>query len=268
MGPHVYPLQEIDNVYYKIHEFTGQYWFPNLLLSAKPTSEGLVVIGRLLGQRWLQTLGRREIKRCQNNGLLYKIISQNVLHKNYHIPQLETIPGEGFTSFEEIRFNRPKMYIKYWKIWNIHMNLRKKFFMENEKKKWTNDKWFKEHNCPLPNWSELRNKFHKRGLENVVIPPPTLEQIQNMDFDPWEYCDDWVKTNCFENFDKPHFPPMYIDYPEPESMRFRPFMDTTFREKEITNLDSPRRTKHYRRNPDEWIEFLTVRGKQWMQIYF
>jgi hypothetical protein len=266
MNLHTYPLLEVNTVYCKRHDFTGQYWYPNLLLTAKPTSEGLVVIGRLLGQRWFQKLGRREIKRCHNNGLLYKVLSQKIVHKNYHIPPIETLEGEGFTSFDEMRFSRPTLYIKYWKIWNMHIQVRRQFIEMGSKIKDYN-KWLKEHTCPLPDWSQIISEYHHRGLENVIIPPPSLEEVSSVDFNAWEYCENWVEENCPDKKSRPHFPPMYIDYPEPEVMRFRPYPQTYLKEKEM-DLTIPERSKHYRRDPDEWIEVLTVKGRQWMKMYF
>lgn len=256
--PHTYPLLEIDTVYYKIHEFTGQYWFPNLLLTAKPHTDGLVVVARLLGQRWFKTLERREIKRCQNNGLLYKVIPQEILHKNYHIPSLETINSEGYTSFEEIRRHRPKMYIKYWKIWNLHIRNRRDFILKNEK---TKDviKWQKLHNCPLPNWKELKEIFKIRGLENLIIPPPDLEELQDEKWDPWHYCDNWVSSNLGETI-SPYFPPMYLDMPNPYVLRTNNTIQ--FKEKQV-NLNSPRRVRHYKHDSKDWLHLIVDKKREW-----
>lgn len=260
LGPHNYPLLEIDPVYYKTHTLTGQYWYPRLLLSAKPTSEGLIVIGRLLGQRWIQSLTRREIKRCHNNGLLYKVLPQEVVHYNYHIPDLETIPGQGFTSFEQLRRQRPKLYLKYWRIWNRHITDRQVFF-ERYRTFQNAATWRKEHTCPLPDWVIFEREFAQRGLKNVIVTPPSLEQVQDPSFDAWEYCDTFAQP------DRYCFPPFYLDYPDPLSMRFRPLGPTPWQE-DVVNVHTPRRIKHYTRRPHEWLERITTEGREWMQIYF
>jgi hypothetical protein len=260
LGPHNYPLLEIDPVYFKTHTLTGQYWYPRLLLSAKPTSEGLIVIGRLLGQRWIQSLTRREIKRCHNNGLLYKVLPQEVVHYNYHIPDLETIPGQGFTSFEQLRRERPKLYLKYWRIWNRHIMDRQAFF-EKYRTFQNASTWRKEHTCPLPDWDAFERDFALHGLKNVVIPTPSLEQVQNVDFDAWEYCETFAQPDRYS------FPPFYLDYPDPMAMRFRPLGPSPWQE-DVVNVHTPRRIKHYARRPHEWLERITTEGREWMQIYF
>jgi len=262
LGPHNYPLLEVDPVYFKTHNLTGQYWFPRLLLSAKPTSEGLVVIGRLLGQRWIQALTRREIKRCQNNGLLYKVLPQEVVHYNYHIPDIETIPGRGFTSFDQLRRERPRLYLKYWRIWNHHIETRKTFF-ERHRTIQNANAWRKEHTCPLPDWKEFEEEFAHRGLRNAVIPPPTLEQVLSPDFDPWVYCD----TLNPGLPDQVCFPPYLLDYPDPWAMRFRPLGPSPWQEESV-NVHTPRRIKHYNRKPQDWLDRITTEGREWMQIYF
>ena len=266
IGLHQHPLLEVNPVMYRIHEFTGHIWYPRMLLVAKPTSEGLVVIGRLLGQRWLQRLGRREIKRCQNNGVLYKVLPQEVVHYNYNIPDIEHLPGQGFVSFDAMRFARPRLYVKYWRIWNRHIETRRAFI-----EKWDGfshaQKWQREHTCPLPDWTQVKTEFRIRGLTNVVVPPPPVESVCQVDFDPWMYCAEWVQAHEPQRQHLPHFPPMFLDYPDPFAMRQRPYPETTLCE-EIVKTDTPRRTKHYSKNPTEWLERITTGGKEWMQIYF
>jgi hypothetical protein len=235
-----------------------------MLLMAKITSEGLVVIGRMLGNRWLRSLGRREIKRCENNGLLYKVLPQEVVHYNYHIPDPETIKGQGFTSYDQMRWQRPKLYIKYWNIWNGHIQRRKQFIQTHQKEKDPN-KWMRDHTSPLPDWDQLKKEHYNRGWENVIIPPPTLEQLADTQFDPWEYCDQSVEA---QDKHKPHFPPMYIDYPNPEQMRFRPYPEKIDLEEHPVELNTPRRTKHYKFKVDTWLERITTGGKEWDEIYF
>ena len=260
LGPHNYPMLEIDPVFCKIHNLTGQFWYPRLLLTAKPTSEGMIVIGRLLGQRWIQSLTRREVKRCQNNGVLYKVLPQEVVHYNYHIPDLDTIPGEGYTSFDQLRFDRPRLYVKYWKIWNRHITDRKQFFQKYKTQRNAND-WRKEHTCPLPDWTAFEQEYAIRGLRNVVVP--TVEQARDPAFDPWAYCEAYPSAEP----DAVVFPPYYLDYPDPFAMRFRPYASSPWHE-EVVNVHTPRRIKHYGRSPHEWLERVTTGGREWMQIYF
>lgn len=264
---HKYPLLEVNTVFYKNHMTTGQIWFPRMLLVAKITSEGLVVIGRMLGNRWLRSLNRREVKRCENNGLLYKVLPQEVIHYNYHIPDPETIQGQGFTSYDQIRWKRPKLYIKYWNIWNSHIQKRKQFIQTYQKETDPN-KWMRDHTCPLPDWDQVKKEHYNRGWGNMIIPSPTLEQLADTQFDPWEYCDEWYNTHHKEKDTKPHFPPMYIDYPNPQQMRFRPYPQQIDLEEYEVKLNTPRRTKHYTFSPDTWLERITVKGKEWDEIYF
>jgi hypothetical protein len=265
MAIHEYPLLEVNTVYYKHHTFSGQIWYPRLLLAAKSTPNGLVVIGRLVGQRWLKQLTRREIKRCHNNGLLYKVLPQEIIYYNYHIPDINTIFGEGFTHFEQIREQRPKLYIKYLKIWNRHIKVRKDFITENCKAKDAN-KWMFEHTCPLPDWSKVIEEHRTRGYENIIVPSPTLEQITDKKWDAWNYCDSWVQTNCPEQMDKPHFPPMYLDFPNPEAMRQARSTHLNQIAEIPVKLDTPRRTKHYTKDQKFWME--KIEKDQWIQIYF
>jgi hypothetical protein len=262
---HSYPLLEINSVYHKNHMFTGQIWYPRLLLGAKITSEGLVVIGRIMGNRWFKALTRREIKRCQNNGLLYKVLPQEIIHYNYHIPDPDTLMGEGFTSFDQIRWKRPKLYIKYWNIWNRHIQQRKAFIQTNQHQTDAN-KWRKDHNCKLPNWAEVKQEHAQHGWENIVVPAPTIDQLADVNFDPWVYCDDWVETHHKGKKTAPHFPPMYLDYPNPEQMRFRPYNQNNGWNEYEVKLDTPRRTKHYMRKPEHWLEHITTDGKEWLEI--
>ena len=260
------PMYEVSPVIYRHHSLTGHFWYPQMLLAAKPTSEGMIVIGRLLGQRWIKSLTRREIKRCHNSGLLYKVLPQEIVHKNYDIPNIDSIEGVGFTSFDQIRLQRPTLYIKYWNIWNSHIQRRKEFIKKHDGYR-DRPNWIKEHNCPLPDWEELKEINDERGYNNVIIPAPSLDQVRDISFDPWIYCEDWVKRNQPRFLDKPHFPPMYIDYPDPYSMRFRPYKQTTLREIEV-DKHTPRRTKHYNYPAEWWLNRITNEGKEWMQIYF
>ena len=261
---HDYTLLEVNPVYFKYHNFSGQIWYPRLLLAAKPTPSGLVVIGRLVGHRWLKALTRREIKRCHNNGLLYKVLPQEIIYYNYHIPSIDTLLGEGFTDYEQIREKRPKLYIKYWKIWNQQIDRRKKFIQQNMKEK-NPQKWMKEHTCPLPNWEQVINEHRQRGYENIIVPAPTLEEITDEKWNAWDYCDRWVETTCPNQKHLPHFPPMYLDFPNPGGMRQCPPQGNMIQEQYV-NLDTPRRTKHYTKDPKFWME--KIEKDPWIQIYF
>lgn len=255
LGPHNYPMLEIDPVYFKLHNLSGQYWYPRLLLAAKPTPNGMVVIGRLRGQRWIQQLTRREIKRCHNNGLLYKVLPQEVLHYNYHIPDIDQVPGQGFTDFEQIRFDRPRLYIKYWNIWNRHIEQRQAFFRQYRKET-DPHKWRKAHTCPLPNWTEFETEYRIHGLSNPIVPAPSVDDIADPAFDAWAHC---------ARVHPDAFPPFYLDYPDPYAMR-TPSTRVVW-EEEPVNAHTPRRVRHYHYPPDKWIEEITTKGKEWVQIY-
>jgi hypothetical protein len=59
------------------------------------------------------------LKRCENNGLLYKVLDQQTLRNLPFIDpdKLDELPGAGFLSFEQMIRDRPTLYIKYWNIW-------------------------------------------------------------------------------------------------------------------------------------------------------
>ena len=256
---HTQPLYEIMPCYYRLLGFSGQYYYPRLLLAAKPTSEGLVVIGRLLARQWIIPLTEREIKRCHNNGLLYKVLSHDIVHYNYHIPDIERIEGTGFTSYDQIRFERPRLYIKYWKIWNQQINIRKEYIAKWSKFKGNKYKWTKEHFNPLPDWEKVKIEFKQRGLENIIIPAPSVEQVLDKEWNPWTYCEDWVKENQPQNTQKIIFPPYYLDYPNPYAMFCRPFEKAILRERNV-DYDNPEHTKHYNYGPTWWN--LKIEGKK------
>jgi hypothetical protein len=262
IAPHEDALVEINPVHFKHHDFTGQIWFPRLLLVAQSSSEGLVVIGRLIGGRWMKTLTDRDVKRCQNSGLLYKIIPQRILHYNYHVKPVDKIEGIGFISYDDMRIQRPSLYIKYWKIWNSYILERKKFITTYDGYK-HEEKWMMEHTCPLPNWTEIKTTWKIRGFKNIIVPPPTEEQVRDLSFDVWEYCRNWVHVNEPDKISEPHFPPIYLDYVDPYSMRFRPYNKPSLRSK-FVNIKTPRRTKHYKKDAEEWIRTITEGGKEWM----
>jgi hypothetical protein len=199
--------------------------------------------------------------------LLYKVIPQEVLHYNYHVPPVHQVDGTGYISYDDMRVQRPTLYIKYWNIWNSYITERKKFITTYSSSSTNEDKWMMEHTCPLPDWAEVKMLWKNRGYKNIVIPPPTSSQVQDLSFDVWEYCRQWVQTNAPGKIANPHFPPMYLDYADPYAMRFRPYNKPVFRPKSV-NVKTPRRTKHYKKNPQEWIYTITQGGKEWMQIYF
>ena len=256
---HTQPLYEIMPSYCRILGFSGQYYYPRLLLAAKPTSEGIVVIGRLLARQWIVPLTEREIKRCHNNGLLYKILSHEIIHYHYHIPDIERIEGTGFISYDQIRFERPKLYIKYWNIWNNQIKARKEYITKWSKCKGNTHKWTKEHFNPLPDWEKVKKEFKIRGLDNLIIPTPTIEQVSDKEWNPWVYCADWVRKNQPKDIEKPHFPPYYLDYPDPYAMFCRPFGQALLKERKV-DYDNPEHTKHYNYGPIYWG--LKIEGKK------
>jgi hypothetical protein len=256
---HTQPLYEIMPSYYRILGFSGQYYYPRLLLAAKPTSEGLVVIGRLLARQWVVPLTEREIKRCHNNGLLYKVLSDDIVHYNYHIPDIERIEGSGFISYDQIRFERPKLYIKYWNIWNNQIRIRKEYIVKWSKFKGNSHKWTKEHFNPLPDWEKVKKEFKIRGLDNLIIPAPTIEQVVDKEWNPWIYCSEWVRKNQPQDIEKTYFPPYYLDYPDPYAMFCRPFEQAILKERKV-DYNNPEHTKHYNYGPIYWG--LKIEGKK------
>jgi hypothetical protein len=242
-GPHSDPYFSIHIPYVRHHVFTGHYWYPRLLLAAFPTEDGMVVIGRLLGNRWIKALSRRDVKRCHNVGLLYKVLPQAALHRFYELTNIHEIGGEGYTSFEQMRVERPSLFRKYWLVWNRHLQDRKEL-LEWEGR--SESDWFDHHRCyTRPNWEQYKKHYRLRGLQNTLRPPPPDE------VDMWEHCEG-------------EYPPMYADYPSPMSMRFRPYNKTTWAIQE-KDTRTPRRTKHYAWDPDAWIAHVEG-GHEWMEI--
>ena len=270
---HSNPMFEVDIAHYKIH--TGMkriYWFPRLQLAGLRTCEGIVAIGRIRGNRWLETLGEREIKRCENVGLLYKVLPQEILHYTYHIGNIEKIEGVGFTSYEQIRASRPTLYLKYWKIWNEHIVKRREFITNGEKIT-DKHKWYKEWRCQLPNWEEVKKEYMFKGWYNVIVPPPTLEQIKDNNFDVFDYCEEWCRDNYVAKCQyEVGFPPMYIDHPnigKTGGVRNMPRYFTPYEYEYLTpDFDDITKVKQYRYLSEMWFDRITVEGKEWDEIYF
>ncbi len=155
------------------------------------------------------------IRRCHNNGLLYKVLPQEVLHKQYNLPSdLDTIRGHGFTSFEQMIQERPTLYIKYWNAWLGHIRRAKDFtkFMgcnPNTVKRLLNADEDIDWNV------YFKRVGPKIGLYHVEVPAPTIEEVVAPGFNPFRYCRKWVTENLPEKINEPWFPPMYILYPFP-----------------------------------------------------
>lgn len=251
--------QDIHVPWCRKHAFLGHYWFPRLLLGATHTSEGPVVIGRVMGNRWYKELSQREIERCHNVGLLYKVVPQELLHHTYDVPHinLDELDTEGFLSYDQIRRERPSLYLKYWKIWNLHIQDRKDFY-----KKWkknTKERWNKVNKySPVPDWDKFCHHYSFRGLENKIVPSPTIDMIRHSDFNPWVYMDSFR-----EKFDDILIPPYFIDYPIPEQYRQRPFPAS---QKKIDQKDlesNPSRVRHIRKWPAQAFISYLEKGHEW-----
>lgn len=154
------------------------------------------------------------ILRCHNNGLLYKIVPQEYLLHQYDIVDLDSLPGKGFVSFEQMIRDRPSLYIKYWNVWNEHIVRAKEWL--TFKHKTPLQVWEETGISSWINWEYIEKELPDYGVYNIIIPAPELEQVKNVNFNPFNYCDSWVKNNCPEKEHMPHFPPMYILYPFPD----------------------------------------------------
>lgn len=158
------------------------------------------------------------IRRCHNNGLLYKVLPQNVVHQQYDLPKnIEAEDGFGMTSFEQMIEERPTLYIKYWRIWNGQIE-RARAFLNHQGKSLV------DLNSELGiekaiDWDKYEQDIGMRiGMFNVVVPPPTLDQVTAKNFNPFRYCKEWVEEHGTPSErERPHFPPMYLLYPFPES---------------------------------------------------
>lgn len=183
------------------------------------------------------------ILRCHNNGLLYKILPQENLLYQYDITDLDKLPGKGFVSFEQMIRDRPKLYIKYWNVWNKHIE---------EAREWLTLKkctplqiWEKTGIAAWMNWEEIEEGLKFNGGYNLIIPPPSIEIIKREDFNPFRYCEEWVSINRPDEVHRPHYPPMYILYNFPDKeyqRRHKEFMASSLHDVVRYN---PKTVEHY-----------------------
>lgn len=200
------------------------------------------------------------IRRCHNNGLLYKVLDQKVLHKQFNLPKnLDTLCGFGFTSFEQMIVERPSLYIKYWNVWLGHVRRAKDFVRFRH----YNQDAVKVH---LNIYESIDWEYYfkymgpKIGLYHVEVPAPSLEQVEAADFNPFKYCSDWVKVNEPSRINEPHFPPMYLLYPFPlEYYEDKYYMENRIIVEDICNK---RLYSHYnlrggvRKSIESWVQWL------------
>ncbi len=156
------------------------------------------------------------IRRCHNNGLLYKVLSQRTLHRQFNIPDdLDSIEGFGFTSFSQMIQERPSLYIKYWNVWLGHIRRAKDFtrFIGA-----SSDALRRYLNIDEPfDWNYYLTELGpKIGLYHVEVPAPPLEQVTSRAFNPFEYARDWVMQNEPDRIVEPWFPPYHLLYPFPD----------------------------------------------------
>ena len=203
------------------------------------------------------------IRRCHNNGLLYKILPQSIVHKQWTIsPDLDPLPGRGFTSFEQMIVERPALYIKYWNVWLGHIRRAKDFTrymscsVETLRRILNSDE-------PV-DWQKYCTEVGpKIGLYHVEVPAPTLPEVEKPDFNPFKYCRDWVLQNAPDKIDEPWFPPMYLLYPFPLEycedsayVSIRPYIEDIKKEKRNLYL-------HYNMNGK--IRGTTSSWMQWLK---
>lgn len=251
--------RDIHIPWYRKHAFLGHYWFPRLLLGAIHTSEGPVVIGRIMGNRWYKELTRREIERCHNIGLLYKVVPQEILHHTYDVPdiRLEELDTEGFLSYDQIRRERPSLYLKYWKIWNLHMKDRRDFY--DKWKENTQERWVKVNKYSQPpDWDQFLQHYSFRGINNKFTPTPSMEQICQEYFDPWVYMESFRETE-----DDILIPPYFVDFTIPEQYRQRPFPGSTKKIERKDTDSNPARVRHIRKWPAQSFIAYLERGHEW-----
>jgi hypothetical protein len=155
------------------------------------------------------------VRRCHNNGLLYKVLPQETLHFQFSLPtDLDTLTGPGFTSFEQLVRERPTLYIKYWNVWLSHIRRAKDFtrFMGASE-----DTLRRVLNIDdVIDWGYYFEVVGpKIGLYHVEVPAPTLEEVRAPTFNPFRYCRDWMRENAPERMHEPWFPPYHLLYPFP-----------------------------------------------------
>ena len=226
-GPCSDTYRDIHLPYFRIHGYLGHYWYPRLNLGAIPTDEGMVVIGKILGNRWYKELDSDDIRRCQNVGLLYRVVPQSLLHDTYNIPKidLDAIDAEGYTSYEVMKRERPSLYDKYLRIWNNHIQDRRNF-----KEYWQKKEWIRK-DCQPPDWDEFDVMF-KQSLE-------------------WDF--------------EEGIPPFFVDYPNAHLYKTRPFPQTPFKIAPVDLINETSRTKHVEKDAQSFLAFIE-KGHEWEYI--
>lgn len=205
------------------------------------------------------------VRRCHNNGLLYKILPQSIAHRSQDLPEdLNTVHGAGFTSFEQMIAERPSLYVKYWKVWNGHLARLQEF-----RRYYGFDTMTLNKHLGIDIYVDWKKYFGplgiQRGLGHVLVPPPSLEQVSAAEgFNPFRYCHEWVQANCPERAGEPHYPPMYVLYPFPDSQYQEKYyknfgMSTEQRVRAICAV--PRLVQHYHLSsktgtPQAWVQWL------------
>lgn len=213
------------------------------------------------------------IKRCHNNGLLYKILPQEVLHTQFDLPrELDSLDGSGFTSFEQMIVERPALYIKYWNVWLGHIRRAKEFtrFMNSHP-----DAIQAHLNIYEPvNWEYyLKHVGPKIGLYHVEVPAPALEQVESRTFNPFKYCSEWVKENAPDKEAEPHYPPMYLLYPFPLEyyeekyyMENRIFVEQIRDKKLYAHYNARGGVRKSRESWMQWLKYGEHRG-EFIKLY-
>jgi hypothetical protein len=257
------------------------HWFPHLQFYAHITENGPIVVGKAWSVFYAETLetvcldkepykndndpleketGNDLIRRCHNNGLLYKVLPQEVVHKQLTLPKnIDSIEGRGFTSFEQMIRERPSLYIKYWNVWLGHIRRAKQFLTLEGK---SDESLMKQFNIFEPiDWKYYKDRLGPRiGIHHVEVPAPTLEDLKAPHFDAFKYCTEWVRKNSPEHESKPHFPPMYLLYPFPTKECRQEFYEK-YRTK-VELIDRKQLYAHYnfrgklRENPLTWLRWL------------
>jgi len=202
------------------------------------------------------------IRRCHNNGLLYKVLPQSMVHKQYDLPNdLDQIEGYGMTSFEQMIKERPTLYIKYWNVWNRQIQ-RARDFMKYRGRSLI------DLNAELGiekaiDWDKYENELGwLAGMFNIIVPAPALEQVTAPNFNPFRYCKEWVAANCAqEDRTRPHFPPMYLLYPFPDDRMESEWLGQNKPRPERRIKANRKLIQHYHKSgrsetPEAWLQWL------------
>ena len=262
----------------------GYFHFKRLGLFAHLTRRGFIVVGKLWHDIYAETLTGCDVQRdadygshinprkltfdnnrmatqdliglCQSNGLLYKVVPQEYLQYPYDITNLEELPGEGFTSFEQLSREAPDLYVHYWKVWNQHISRVKKWLMKRGQ---TPLAIYRETGVRAwINWEEVNATASLYGANHVIIPPPPLHQVRAPGFDPFAYCRQWVQQHCPQQLSAPHFPPMYLIYPPAPSEAWKTTFAVDLKDIVKVNRSLVESYHYFMDNPlamMQWIKF-------------